>query len=181
MRVRASNGRMSEEVARLIIAHVLNGTPAAVSRSIKRLCAVAGLQAVGETVLAVFMARSAQIIGGQKHGTVDDPGGAEGRRTRGLEALDEAIRKVQPHLYHAGDGALRRALGALLPPIREAGRHASPKPNAGRPRLGRGRGSLVQCFRDLGATDHEAEAIVSAVRGMPAEDILEPPDIADPS
>jgi hypothetical protein len=139
-----------------------------------RLADAAG-SAVGETVGAVFMAKSAGIVQAQKHGAVGDPGGAEGRRRRAIEALEPAVEAAIATLYRAGDAALRSALQEVLPQLRTAARHASRSRKAGRPRLGKGRAWYVQRLRDLGATDRQAEQIVSAVVGMPAQNIPEPP------
>jgi hypothetical protein len=135
--------------------------------------------AVGEAIGAVFMAKSARLIQAQKHGGIDDPGGAEGRRRRALEAIERVIEASTAKLYHHGDAALRAALRDVLPLLRAAARQTSQKRSTGRPTLGAGRARYVQRLRDLGATDRQAERIVSAIVGIRAQNIPDSPDPSD--
>jgi hypothetical protein len=175
---------MSEATAARMIEFGLREAPEALLSYVHRLAAAKGVVAVGEAVSAVFFARSADAIRGQKHGTKIDPGGAEGRRTSALEALDAAVCRAQGRLYHGGDTRLLKALQELLPLIREAGRHASTRPpgpkggKQGRRPIGN-RPALVQRFVALGSSARKAEQIVSAIEGMRAQNIPDPPDIPD--
>jgi hypothetical protein len=168
-----------ENIAPKVIAEAMPGATWAASHAVKRLCDLKGSPAVALAVIAVVLAKTELLSRQQVHGTSDDRGGAEARRSSALAKLDDAANEAKKWAFYTEDRPLRQALDALLPLVREAGRYASPKPKGGCPPL-RDRTALVQRFRDLGAQVSEAKMIVSAVKGL-SFDIPEPPGLADPS
>jgi len=140
--------------------------PGKVAAILKRLAAEHGLQAVGEAVAMVYTSRDEELILPIKANDYR-------ARAKALERLDQAVRGAlaAPTDRVRGDESLQRWLSAGLPMIAAAAK--APRGNRlnARTNLGLDSRSLVAEFQRLGASKHEAGALVSGLTPPPGDSL----------